>query len=102
MSSCPAVRDPDCDCECHDVTDGSWDHPGYDCAEQRAWLDDVVQVRLTSLLNVSFRHVVPTLLTNREWLDMDDDAVAEELARLVADHVEVTVLDDPRDGRPDR
>lgn len=93
----PDTCERDCDCECH--ADADWEHPGYACAEQRAWLDEDVQVVLTSLQNVTYRHVVTTGLTRRDWLDTTDDELDRALSEVVAQHVEVTVLDDPRDER---
>lgn len=87
----------DCDCECH--ADADWEHPGYTCAEQEAWLNEDVQVVLTSLQNVTYRHVVTTGFSRRDWLDTADDELDQVLNEVVAEHVEVTVLDDPRDER---
>jgi hypothetical protein len=96
----PDTCERDCDCECHDAGYGDeWEHPGYTCVEQRAWLDEDVQVVLTSLQNVTYRHVVTTGLTRRDWLDTADDELDRALSEVVAQHVEVTVLDDPRDER---
>jgi hypothetical protein len=96
--------DPDCDCECHTsflgVPAAQRDaHAGRTCAGYAAWLDEDVYVRLSSLQNVSYYYDVSTRITRREWLDMHDDDVGEALIDAVTNHVEVTVLDDPRGDR---
>jgi hypothetical protein len=83
-----------CPCECHDGVGGA--HHGVSCAAHQEWLDADVLVQLSSLQNVTYRHVVSSGLTRREWLDMDRDDIGEALIDAVVNHVEVIVLDDPR------
>jgi hypothetical protein len=98
----PRDGEPDCDCACHDDFYGESDavrdaHDDRSCRGYQDWLNATVHVQLSSLQNITYRHVIDTQLTRREWLELDDRERGDTVNEAVLRHVGATVLDDPFD-----
>lgn len=59
--------------------------------------DDDVMLQLSSMQNVSYRHIVSTGVSRAEWLGMTLGERSDVTAETVLRYVEVAGLNDPHD-----